>query len=155
MRDFNKVRAGLSCLPLVGPFIAMYNALEVKGELSLSSPLDQLSLTAASLSRLAGTLSPLSGNTEGVDKANEPLESCQHELTKRLLSVSQKGRLYSICGIVGSVLSVATEVGLIALGILTVVPGVVAAAYFTFQVAVLSYNLYRHNKNIQIYQRQI
>lgn len=64
----------------------------------------------------------------------------------------QNARLYSICGAVGSVLSIATTVALIALGVLTVVPGIIIA---TVYVVVACMHLYNANRFLHLYQRTL
>ena len=151
MTNISYMRAGASCLPLVGPFVGLYNALEVKNE--LSSRHLSLSNLRYTITGVQKTLAALTGTQEGVDKSAQEQERQRAELKNKCLSASQKGCLYAICGIVGNVLSIATLVGLVALGILSVVPEVVVApASFTFQAVFLSYILHQHNENIQALQ---
>jgi hypothetical protein len=63
------------------------------------------------------------------------------------LPIHEKGFVYSICGIVGNVLSTALLVSLAALGILRG-SALVYCAIFAAQAVALGYNAYQHNQAI-------
>lgn len=116
MANISYVRAGASCLPLIGPIVGICNISNVDNECT----------------------------SEGI-RLNLNTQTPQNVYK---LVFSQKVRLYAIYGIVGSVLSVATMVGGIALGILNGM-WVLTAAIHTIYAALFSYIAYENNKIIQ------
>jgi hypothetical protein len=134
MANISYVRAAASCLPFVGPFVALYNLSGVRKE--VPSPFqNQLSEMRYNLIGEQGKMAAARGDQGGRDKAINELETEKAKIINNHMAICQKGRMYATCGIVGSVLSVATAIGLIALGILSPPLGFVVAASFTGQTA--------------------
>jgi hypothetical protein len=136
-------RAGLSCLPLIGPVVALCNALEVRTE--LSSAVSPLSMVSFALTTLQETIDAVTRHTDRVTAERQTVTTQKPDIINTYLQINRKGRLYAGCGIIGTV---ATAVGLIALGIFSIVPGDIVAVLFTVQAVVLSCSLYRHHKTV-------
>lgn len=156
MANISYMRAGASCLPFVGSWVALYNALEVKAEMPSRTieTLIGIQTLVINSQRILPTLASFpkgnaEGNADGIRDAQQALEAQRTELRNKYLPAREKGRVYAICGIVGNVLSVALLVGLTALGILSGAYPLIWGAYFTFQAIVLGCNLYQHNKVIK------
>ena len=81
--------------------------------------------------------------------ARQKLETEGAACRNAYLSLALKGQFYAICALTGNVLSIATVIGLVALGILNTALGVLAAALFTWQAAVSGNRLYESNKAIK------
>ena len=145
MSGVSYIQAGVSCLPLVGPFVGFYTNWKLKNEMESGVALESLSLSATGMMR---GLSAFAGNEKGVEEAQRSLDEQNALLRNKYLGGSQRGRIYAICGIVGNVLSVALLVGLTALRILSVQVGLIWCFAFTLQAIVLSLNLRNHNKQI-------
>lgn len=176
MANISSIRAGASCLPIIGPLVGLYNVVEVEREVtspSLVTSLDRMRTLTAQTNKtldelkqslqdlkarrfgpggVLGSCSALAVQIDGMNQSIKGLEAQEIAYRDKWLPASQKGRLYAICGVVGNVVSVATVAGLIALGILNMVPGIIAIALFTFQAVVLSCHLYQHNKFITALQ---
>ncbi len=150
MSNISYVRAGASCLPMIGPFVALYNAIEVKKEMEVAlDPLvDSLISMKVGLIHRFRMETPFSA----LNEARQELQISQNEFRNKYLLPAQKGRIYAICGIAGNVLSVALLVALTAFGVLSGIVPVTWGVVFTFQAIVLSWNLYQHNKTIQAFQ---
>ena len=96
MQNISYLKAGLSCLPIVGPVVGLYNEYKMRGEISALR---------------------ITGLASGEFKANLP-------------ELSEKGYRYSVCAVIGNVLTVAVEVGFIALGILTGLSAIATVGLF-------------------------
>ncbi len=129
MANISCIRAGASCLPIVGPFVGWYNRFEFGNELI--------------------------GMREALFVFTEKSKTELTEIKNEYLPIAEKGRVYILCDIVGNVLSVATVVGLIALRILSPLLGVVAAAVFTLQAVHLIRRLPELNMIIEGLQELI
>lgn len=117
---------------------------------------DSLSRAADSLSGMKRALSALREGPEGDVQAIQELVTARQKLETEgaacrnaYLSLALKGQFYAICALTGNVLSIATVIGLVALGILNTALGVLAAALFTWQAAVSGNRLYESNKAIK------
>lgn len=153
----DKVRAGFSCLPVVGPVVSLYNACEVKAELSESPLQGQLRQLRYSLTGARGGLAAMAGNREGAIQVDQEVDEHRDELRRKCLVPSEKGRAYSKYGIIGNVLTVALVVALIAFGVFTgpLTTPLILIGCFTFQALVHSYNFYQHTKNIDRLQADL
>ena len=158
MPNFSYIRAATSCLPFIGPLVSVYNACEANNEMALNSLCNSFSNIQTSVAKLGMAFSSFEDNPNAVKNAQEPFRQelqrqknqRAQDLEKRLLAC-KKGRVYSICGIVGNVLSLALVVGLIALRILRA-PVLISSAGFIVQAVVLSYNLFRYDEAIKAEQ---
>jgi len=152
MQNISYVRAGISCLPFVGPLAGTYNAWEVSREIAASNQLQKSEDVNARLLALQGNL----GSGEDRSKAIQKLQEIGNARSDRNLPICEKGRLYSICAAVGNVLTVATIVSLVALGILSgTAPVMYLAAGCTLLALVNSWQAYRHSNTISHLQAQI
>lgn len=141
MEPISYARARAACLPMIGPLVTLYNLLEIKREHRFLSEGNELFAARAGLIGLSALFS-------NPTNALQELERERDEFRNRNLEVLHKGRFYSIFGIVGDVLSLATTIGLIAFKILNVELGIILSLSYTFQAAALSYNLYQHKKTV-------
>ena len=126
MANISCIRAGASCLPIVGPFVGWYNRFEFRNDLI--------------------------GMTEALSRFTGESKTELTEIKNKYLPLAQKARAYHICDIVGNVLSVAAVVGLIALRMLSLLPGVVAAALFAWRAIVSSGRLSKSRELVGILQ---
>jgi hypothetical protein len=106
MASVSYARAGMACLPVVGPFVSIWNA-----ELS----------------------------------ARELAEK-QRSQANMVEAVCEKIRIYSICGLVGNIATVALTVRLVALGILTGILPAGAITVFSIWALLQSYHVGRYTQ---------
>jgi hypothetical protein len=152
MSSISYIRAGVSCLPIIGPLVALYNVLEVRNELSNDPLLDSLTQLKLSMIQMVGGLSAFTGRKEGVDKARQDLETEKNKIQDRFISPTQKGRFYALCGVVGNVLSAITAVALAAIGIVAKGEAIFWGISFTVHAILHGYLCYQHNKNLNALQ---
>ena len=153
MTNISYMRAGASCLPLIGPWVGAYNLWEGTQERSSIFLVDRLTRTQIGLISSQGGQSIFLGTANQAQDALQTLEARITELRNKYLPSVEKSRVYAICGIVGNVLSVALLVKLTALGILSGARPLIAGftfkamiASFTLNAIVLSCYLYQCNK---------
>lgn len=151
MSSISYVRAGISCLPIIGPFVAYYNVIQVKNELfnPLINALTQLNL---SMTQLKDSLPLLSGKKESLDVALQDIETKKKKLKDRFIPIIQKGRFYSLCGVVGNIVSVITAVALASMGILVRSQAIFLGVNFTLHAFLDVYVCYLHHRDLNILQ---
>jgi hypothetical protein len=145
MSNVSFVRAGLSCIPFVGPVVSMVNSFTFLDEAEkdmrdLGNKLNEASSKIASLKRdlepdsLARRLDDLrreAAELEGASQENEKgfaekkieehnnLANSINQMTDEVYQpLSEKLRIYSFCGIAGDLLTLAISVSLVALDVL-------------------------------------
>lgn len=146
MESVSYLRAGAACFPIIGPFVSVYNTIQ----LQTSSPLDVTDSVNLSLLRMRATLAALQENAEALRSVQNELETKKSAFKREYLPLREKAQIYCICGLVGNVLSIAATVGLVALGILGKVAGPIAI--FSFAIQAVSYGLLIHSGNETIKQ---
>lgn len=149
MENISYVRAGASCLPLIGFFIgALYNAFEFKKEKSSSPWNHLLGWQRTDLIGLKVSVFAATGNKAGLYLVKPMLETECNELQNKQLLAAKKNRIYTISEIVGNVLSVALLVSLTTIGTLNAQSPLIfgGIAAYTAQAVVLSNKLDQHNK---------
>ena len=140
MTNISYLRAGASCLPLIGPFVGLYNTIETENEIKLSSdrkidPVCKMRLNLAGIKMERG------------QNPKQELQTEKNELINTFMPKFQKGRLYASCAIIGNVLSVATIVGLVALNILSGVLVPITLSLFSSNAIIACSFLFQHTKN--------
>lgn len=149
MQSISYVRAGVSCLPLVGPLVGAFNAAELERDLSWNAVTDTVLQTRIGVILLQANVMQLAGGNVENEQVQRDVEGWEAIRRNGYSLDCQKARIYTICGIVGDVLSIAIVVGLIASGILGAVGGFIAAAPYAFQAADLGCDLYLRSKTIR------
>jgi hypothetical protein len=136
MASVSYPRAIASCLPIVGPLVAAYYGRESSSNVELFC-----STTALALRRLQEGARP----TEQLGQAiSNHLSSFRNEN----LPKCERQRIYAICGLVGSALSSALMVGLIALGIFSRAEALPLACAFLFHVFLHAWDWSSASSNI-------
>lgn len=119
MEKISYMQAGASCLPVVGPFLGIANYL-TEGI--------KFSSTVASLCKMKS-------KADGKSKFDFEQILQSPELKNQYLSFKQKHRLYAICNMVGTVLTIATIVGLVAFAIFTGIDPVSQLSWFGLEIS--------------------
>lgn len=144
-------RAAVSCLPLVGTFVGIYNTIETKNQFkSLRSPLlrSQDKMQSAII-QLQDSPSALGGSQEAIQATKELAQEFKAEREQRkqkLIEVLEKRAFYSKCGLVSNILSIAGVVVLFALGFFTTPGTILMLAAFSLNVGIHARNLYEVNQ---------
>jgi hypothetical protein len=121
MNNISYLKAAAFCVPVVGPIVSTPTILHIYDKLLFHTDTDAI----------YEDVTPMSPQ-------DEPF-----------LDTIQKGRIYSICGLIGSILSVALAIKVIALGILVGTSGTIAIASFTLLAFMHGCNLYRCKEQLQ------
>ncbi len=121
MNNISYLKVAAFCVPVVGPIVSIPTILHTCDKLFFRRDEDALYEDVTSMS-----------------PQDEPF-----------LDTIQKGRIYSISGLIGSVLSVALAIKAIALGILVGTSGTLAIASFTLLAFMHGCNFYYCNEQLQ------
>lgn len=152
MSSISYVQAGASCLPIIGPFIALYNMLDVLDEGALDSFSAAVTKAQASIILTQGTFAAHKKDLGGVNKAIQEVEKLNTEMQNKYLPISEKASVYAICGIAGNILSIAAMITLVAFGILGSAASAICCACFAFQAVCWGYSFYQCNQAIEALQ---
>lgn len=116
-------RAGLSCVPLIGPLVGYLNLREIQKE---SADIAEKEEAVMAVYR------------SSIDKAvvKQIPTSSASELTKFDKANKLNGCIYYVAGMIGHVLSIAAVVGLVALGVLSAEIETPFIAFFAFSALV-------------------
>lgn len=145
MTSISYPRAIASCLPMVGPFVAVYNVLKADREIPRGFAADMG--FAPALRNLERLFQVFSGQGVSEQQARE-VDTIRNRRISDVLLLLEEKRLYTICGLVGSVLSVACIVGLVALGILKTYLGFLGVGAYLIHVVAHARNWYLVNNEI-------
>lgn len=138
MANISCVRAGASCLPFLGPLISVHNVSEIKQRISSMFLMRRaLAATQASSGEVSG----------GVEKTEKKVKE-----EARLRNIYEEGRIYSVYGIVGNVLSVALLVGLTALGVFIEVNLLLICFPFVIQARLFAHDLERYKEILKDFE---
>jgi hypothetical protein len=148
MTPLSYVLAGASCVPIVGPYVNLYNIWKLTEELLQNPVVSSLENSRDQLTGIRIAFAALSGNDAQLEEVDLELQERIETHTNKYIPLYQKGQVYTICGIVGDVLSIALLVSLTALEILAAPHTVIISGCFVVQAALLSYGLYRLNEKI-------
>jgi hypothetical protein len=137
------VRAGVSCLPIVSPFVNYYNGRELVGTIQDVNATIQSAVRDTKPTGLNVLLTALSPEAR-IEALQKQLQDCENEIQNTGILEVKKNRVYTACSLVGHVLSIALIVGAVALNIL---PGVLAGVgIFVFSLNIASV-IYQINKS--------
>lgn len=143
-------QVGASCLPIIGPFVGLYNALTVEMQrdkiADFKSSLENMQNSNKVFHMRAAEIFASFGRTQETILAGlPPEESSQACATRETINGGEgqivwKGRLFSICSLLGNLLSIVTIVGLVAFGTIKKRHGVMVAPLYLCGAALHAYH---------------
>lgn len=138
-------RAAISCLPLVGSGMQLYNFIEIKQELNGLEISRDLSALEAELSMISGSKFYFIKSQWTV--AGE-IQKERNQLNEKI-PLLKKLVVYDACSTISALLSLAGIVSLVALGVLTGPLGWAAVGMVSVAVLLNAYNLYKASQDLE------
>ena len=126
------VRAGVSCLPIISPAVNLYNMAELNNTIGcVQASMDGTNRATRSFN--GASWFSVESRNQGIASLRTQLQGCDAEIQNTGIPGVRKDRIYSICSLVGHVLTIALVVSALALNLL---PGVTAGIIiFAFSIS--------------------